>query len=336
MNPTISVIIPVYKCEKHLSQCIESVLNQTFQDFELILVDDGSPDSSPRICDEYAQKDKRIQVIHKINGGVSSARNEGLKVAQGEYINFIDSDDYIDSEMLECLYKLAKEHLADIVVSGLIMEKWEDNQIIGSNVYKIKKNRIYTAKQLLEDWGKEFPAICMCGPWCKLYKNTIIKKYNVVFDINLNCGEDTYFNLDILENIDKIYFSEGIFYHYRRDNADSLFSRFHKNTYEIHSKVYGKMRALMMTFGCKKKAMNQFENQYFRFLIGGIREYFKFYNENTEQERLALIEKISLDANLKNYKLIDIKGFKNRILLFLLKARRYRTILTIFEKYYKK
>ncbi len=336
MRAAISVIIPVYKCEKYLVQCIESVLSQTFQDFELILVDDGSPDSSPQICDEYAKKDARIQVIHKENGGVSSARNEGIKVAKGEYITFIDSDDYVDAEMVEHLYRYAKEHLTDIVVSGLVMEKWSNGEITEKSIYKIENSKLYNPKELLQEWGQEFPDICMCGPWCKLYKSEIIKNNKILFDTSLNCGEDTYFNLDILAIAKKIYFCEEIFYHYRRDNADSLFSRFHKDIYEIHAKVNGKMRKLMIDLQCDKKAMARLEDQYFRMLIGGVHEYFRFYDLNTSQERLNLLEKIALDQRVKNYKARKIKGLKNKALLILLKMGKYTTILKIFEKHYKK
>ena len=102
--PKLSVIIPVYKTEKYLNRCIESVLNQTFTDFECILVDDGSPDNCGKICDEYAKKDKRIRVIHKENGGLSDARNAGIEASKGEYLSFIDSDDWVHPQMLEILY----------------------------------------------------------------------------------------------------------------------------------------------------------------------------------------------------------------------------------------
>ena len=117
--PKISVIVPVYNVEKYLRKCIESILNQTFREFELILVDDGSTDSSGKICDEYALKDSRIKVIHKENGGASSARNAGLDVAKGEYIGFVDSDDWIEMDMYGELYRLIKENNTDISVCGI-------------------------------------------------------------------------------------------------------------------------------------------------------------------------------------------------------------------------
>lgn len=117
--PTISVIVPVYKVEPYLRQCVDSILGQTFRDFELILVDDGSPDGCPAICDEYAEQDSRVKVIHKENGGLSSARNVGLDVAKGEYISFVDSDDWIARGMLEAMFHKCVEFGADLAICNV-------------------------------------------------------------------------------------------------------------------------------------------------------------------------------------------------------------------------
>ena len=110
----ISVIIPIYNVEQYLKECLESVINQTYRNLEIILVDDGSKDKSGKICDEYKNKDERIKVVHKENGGLSDARNAGMKIATGKYIQFIDSDDFIDKDMIETLYNLIIENEADI------------------------------------------------------------------------------------------------------------------------------------------------------------------------------------------------------------------------------
>ena len=112
----ISIIIPVYKVEKYLEKCIQSVINQTYENLQIILVDDGSPDNCGKICVEYAKKDHRIEVIHKSNGGLSDARNKGLEIAKGEYIGFVDSDDYIESDMYEVLYNLLKQYNAYVKI----------------------------------------------------------------------------------------------------------------------------------------------------------------------------------------------------------------------------
>ncbi len=116
----ISVIIPVFKVEKYLEKCIKSIVNQTIENLEIILVDDGSPDQCPKICDYWASKDSRIKVVHKKNGGLSDARNAGLDIAKGEYISFIDSDDWVALDMYEIMLKAMKEENADICACGIM------------------------------------------------------------------------------------------------------------------------------------------------------------------------------------------------------------------------
>ena len=163
----ISIIIPVYKVEKYLEKCIQSVINQTYENLQIILVDDGSPDNCGKICDEYDKKDHRIEVIHKSNGGLSDARNKGLEIAKGEYIGFVDSDDYIEADMYEVLYNLLKQYNADVsicnfytVSQGKISIKNADN---GINEY----NRIEILKEILLDKNIQSYA------WNKLYKKEL-------------------------------------------------------------------------------------------------------------------------------------------------------------------
>ena len=140
MDPIISIIVPIYNVGKYLPKCIESILNQTFKNFELILVNDGSTDNSGVVCDDYAKKDTRIKIIHESNGGVSSARNAGLYVAKGEYIGFVDPDDYIDKNMYEKLYRLCIDNNSDIAIcrfnreiNGKIQNKESTEEIIELN-----------------------------------------------------------------------------------------------------------------------------------------------------------------------------------------------------------
>lgn len=134
----ISIIVPVYKVEPYLRKCLDSILAQTFTNFEVILVDDGSPDNSGKICDEYAIKDSRVRVIHKENGGLSSARNAGIDIAQGKYLGFVDSDDYIAEDMYEVLYENLKFYDADI--SSVEIIPFRDDKY--ENTSKEKRNSI--------------------------------------------------------------------------------------------------------------------------------------------------------------------------------------------------
>ena len=141
----ISVIVPVYKVEKYLKQCVDSILNQTFPDFEVLLIDDGSPDSCPAMCDDYARKDPRIRVFHKENGGLSSARNKGIEESRGNWLCFVDSDDYLAENMLENLYTAATTNTADMAVCDFVKVDEEsthlqdshtsDNGIITSDMF---------------------------------------------------------------------------------------------------------------------------------------------------------------------------------------------------------
>lgn len=125
--PEISIIVPVYKAEQYLNRCVKSILEQTYQDFELILVDDGSPDNSPILCDKWAEKDSRVQAIHKENGGASSARNAGLKIAKGDWIAFADSDDWLDKTALKTLYDLAKKYNVPMAIGEMrVVQEYTD------------------------------------------------------------------------------------------------------------------------------------------------------------------------------------------------------------------
>lgn len=137
----ISVIVPVYESEKYLDRCVQSILNQTYQDFELILVDDGSPDNSPLLCDKWAENDSRVYVIHKENGGASSARNAGLKIAKGRWIAFADSDDWLDRTALKTLYDLANQYNVPMAIGGMrVVQKYTDASIVMKQNAKVLSN----------------------------------------------------------------------------------------------------------------------------------------------------------------------------------------------------
>ena len=135
MKDLISIVVPVYNVKQYLEKCIDSILNQTYNNFELILVDDGSKDGSEKICDRYLKKDKRVSVIHKKNGGLSSARNVAIEASKGKYITFIDSDDYVSNIFIETLYKTATKTKADLVISGL-KNYYEDDIVIEDDISK--------------------------------------------------------------------------------------------------------------------------------------------------------------------------------------------------------
>lgn len=201
--PEISIIVPVYKVEKYLHRCADSILAQTFTDFELILVDDGSPDNCGAICDEYAAKDNRVRVIHKANGGVSSARNVGLDAAIGKYIMFCDSDDWTEPFWVEELYKTAEEHPDMCVVANMWSVTGEEE--ICKPIGKTETSK--TAKTYYEIWENGV------SPYTpnKIYRRDIIESNRLRFDPAIKLSEDLAFNLEYQEIIRKKHENDVIY-----------------------------------------------------------------------------------------------------------------------------
>ena len=191
----ISVIVPVYNTEKYLHRCIDSILAQTYTDFELLLINDGSTDESGEICDEYAKKDSRIVVIHKVNEGVSIARNTGIKRSSSKYITFIDSDDYISTNYLLNLIEIHEKLNAELTISGFVKR----NQGIDKPHY-IDYNGIVD----IETIGSILNNNIISIPFAKIFNSDIIKTNRIIFPNGISRGEDTIFVLEYLLHIDKI------------------------------------------------------------------------------------------------------------------------------------
>lgn len=207
--PRISVIVPVYNVEKYICRCIDSVLAQTFPDFELILVDDGSADSCPRICDEYAARDKRIRVIHQDNCGVSAARNTGIETSSGEYITFIDSDDYIDSAFFLNAVRTIHEKKADVYLAG---HKEVKNQGVVREI-AIAEDFCSTMDELSECQVIELLAKNYIASSCgKLISRQLVGTTR--FDCSMNFGEDLKFMYEIIQKPGTMYAQAESYYYY--------------------------------------------------------------------------------------------------------------------------
>lgn len=219
-NDLISIIIPVYKVEKYLEKCIESVLKQTYTNLQIILVDDGSPDNCGKICDEYAKKDSRIEVIHKANGGLSDARNVGISKAKGRYIGFVDSDDYIKEDMYEILLNLIKKYDADVSICNLY-DVIDGNECIRNKENGIREySRIDILKEILLDKNIQSYA------WNKLYKKELFDE--IKYPIGKKY-EDIGTTFYLFEKCNKIVVtSEPEYYYLKR--ADSLVNNVTEST----------------------------------------------------------------------------------------------------------
>ncbi len=191
----ISIIVPIYRVEKYLGKCIESILAQTFKDFEVILVDDGSPDRCGDICEEYALKDSRIKVLHKENGGLSDARNAGIEIAQGEYLAFIDSDDYVAPDMYDALYCLAQEYHADMVICNAVLVDEVAEAIYKdcSDIYVMNSEE--ALKQMI------FKRLFAVNAWNKIYRRELFSKIRYPKGMLYEDFATTYKLIDCCNNI---------------------------------------------------------------------------------------------------------------------------------------
>lgn len=212
MGDKISVIVPIYKVEDYLHRCVDSIINQTYTNLEIILVDDGSPDNCPMICDEYAKKDSRIRVVHKKNGGLSDARNTGLAMATGEYIGFVDSDDWIHKDMYSILYDMMMKKHCDIVECNSIKVS---NMVYDKNIDFRYKFMNYTKEKAIEQLISE--KIIQQTVWNKLYKIKNIK--DLLFEKG-KLHEDEFWTYKAINKCDSlIHIDIDLYYYFQRKNS---------------------------------------------------------------------------------------------------------------------
>lgn len=267
MGDLISVIVPIYNVEQYLPKCIDSIISQTYNNIEIILVDDGSTDRSSQICDEYAKNNSKIVAIHKENGGADSARKAAIKIAKGEYIAYVDGDDWIEPQMFERLYCFAKKYNAKIVESGIIDT---------SSSYCVKRispfdEGLYVEKAfetIIEPNIIYFPPFFKHGIFAslcnKLYKKNIIEKYQMLPDHSDNIFDDVMVSIPCVAEAKSIYITHECFYHYRVRN-DSVKHSYRPN---FASRIISCYKEWMDRFQyCKKKSIIQQQLDYYLMYI---------------------------------------------------------------------
>lgn len=224
----ISIIVPIYNMEGCMRRCIDSILVQTFTNFECLLIDDGSTDGSPAICDEYALKDSRVRVFHKSNGGLSDARNYGLERAQGKYTIFADPDDWVDAEGLEMLYKKSKETNADIIMCDIY-----DNDLYKQTYHKQQPSSLNHQDVLHDLIVNKLSGFTVN----KLIRKSLYQKYNLKYPVGMYGCEDQYTMCALFKQDIKIEYIPIAYYHYMHYNTASQSSRYEENTYLLDKKI---------------------------------------------------------------------------------------------------
>ncbi|TWT25970.1 glycosyltransferase family 2 protein [Planomicrobium sp. CPCC 101110] len=240
----VSIIVPVYNAEIYLANCIDSIRSQSYRDIELILVNDGSTDQSGELCEGYAQIDERVKVVHQANSGPSAARNKGIAAATGDFIQFVDSDDFIESDMTEELVKTMGDR-NQLVLCGYKKILKRDGVVISSKVFSIAKAGEYELEEFLKHFGELYQDYYIHFNWNKLYSRAVIKKAALAFDTKVNWGEDLLFNLKYLENCERVSLSPRTPYSYIDSNSSSITSQFRADLFDNMQMMQGTTREFL-------------------------------------------------------------------------------------------
>lgn len=302
MSNLVSIIVPVYNVEKYIHRCVDSILNQTYRNLEIILVDDGSPDNCGSICEEYAQQDDRIKVIHKENGGLGFARNSGLDIATGDYVAFVDGDDYIGTNHIEKLLRALQRSQADACMGGhtkAYVNHYEQrpNPLAGS---EIENEAVLT--QLLPK---------MCGidntgryvdmsVWLALYSRRIIADYHLRFvSERVLASEDLVFNFSFYSHAEKVTIIDSNEYYYC-DNEGSLTTRYKPDRYEAQLTLYNHMMYSARELGIERQCKTGLDHSLVAIARYSIKLEVKFAAQNGWKQAMQNIRKIYADAMLQS------------------------------------
>lgn len=330
MSIKVSVVMPVYNAEKYLAKSIDSMLNQTLKEIELILVNDGSRDKSLNICEEYAKRDSRITVINKKNEGACIARNTGIDLAKGKYIQLIDADDYIENNMLEEQYNLAEETNAEVVMCGMKFDiHQKDGQVIISESHY--KNLVLKSQEEIKPIFMDlFDNLLFNYTHNKLYNAEFLKKNNLKFIEWLPIDQDTNFNIDVFKNLNKLTISTKSYYHYVKTFEETIVTRYHANKFAVRTFRYDRLKELLENWGIyNEENKKKLASMYIHHVI----ECFEIYHHKkcdlTTKEKNQEIKKILNTKQVKAcMKILDNTNSKYTELIY--KYMRNNNIFMIY------
>ena len=333
INPLISVIVPVYNAEKRLVKCIDSILTQSYIHFELLLINDGSKDSSGTICDAYAQKDNRVKVFHKENGGASSARNIGIERATGEYIVFVDSDDYVEKDYLSAFFvdPLNEDKFTFVVQS--LKNLYDDGIEIKQSVFKegLYSEDNFSELFSINEINKKGYSVC------KLYNTEIIKDNNLKFNPEVHYCEDLIFMLSYMLFINKVFLTTGTHYNYISTEG-SLSKNY--NSYESELLAFKLLKQSFNQLVNKFRLDNKAKDSFNKFTLGAhlqrsILTIYRPNNKKHRKKRLSILRELYNYENVECLEKYTLKGLKiNRIGYLLYKRKQFEAFDIFYSVVY--
>lgn len=319
--PKFTIVVPVFKVEQYIDRCIESLINQTLKDIEIILVDDGSPDNCGSICDSYAERDKRITVIHKANAGVSAARNDGLKAATGEWVIFCDSDDWMELDACEILYETGINGNADIVIGDIYIVN--ENSKVYTKYYK--ENFVITDRTVLDQLVMTDIYMTYCpfpgnstigfgGPWNKAVRLDFLKKHQISFDTTVKgVFDDILYTAHILANATSVSYISTPVYNYVLLSS-SITHIYKANILEINQLIFNSWERFFAAYGGKEKYLRPYSAVIIRRFCESLNQY--FFNEKNPDDKKTRLRKIKEVIKSEPYKSAIKNVDRNKLIKF--------------------
>lgn len=342
-SPYISFIVPVYNASRTLEHCIKSLLTQTYDNFEIVLVDDGSVDGSSKICDDFAQKENRVVVFHQKNAGVSAARNKGLELACGKYVTFVDADDWIDSNVCETFVKACEKQDYDLFCFSAIYSSQKKDVLSlllpGDVELFSQKQKEELLCKMMTPWAPWYSFNCNTrfagSVWAKFYRAEVIKNSDIQFSLETIVSEDVLFNVLSFDFFDKIGYSTKAFYHYRVQD-DSAQNRYRPNSMKYFGFVIDQIQQWLEE---KRKDLNVKDcanTLFVHYLFGALKE--DYFHKNKPNKTFASSE-LNEVLSQEKYKSVleNVKSeyftLSERILVRLLRHKMVRCIKLLMKIY---
>ncbi|MCA0756491.1 glycosyltransferase [Paenibacillus sp. N4] len=328
--------MPIYNVEKYIHKCVESLMNQTYKNIEIILVDDGSPDNCPSICDEYAKKDYRVRVIHKDNGGLSDARNSGMDDATGEFIIFVDGDDYVKLNMVEKAIGIAHSTKSNVVIWGFSADYVDENDTLIKSIIhkhesgvfdKYEYNNIVFGKDLIGNLGYA---------WNKMYSMVYLKGNGFKFTKGLSLVEDIVFNSLVLSRSEKIAFLDEPLIHYVQRPRMTLGNKFYEDYFEIKQKGIVAVESLLLAWNQDVKVISKIIGS---LLLGSIRTTISHLSRASTlsiTNRKEYLDKILYNSAIID-KLDDVElaSLKEKVIYKLIRLKQSYALLLFYKLFQK-
>lgn len=332
MNNLVSVIVPAYNVEKYLSRCLDSILAQTYKYIEVIIVDDGATDKTGEIADQYAKRFKNIRCIHKKNGGLSDARNSGMECVRGEYVLFVDSDDWIESNLIEDNLQLMLKNDVEVIVWGYYADFVDDKEVT-INTIEINSPEGCCRKNVNPEMLIEKDVLGLVGyAWNKMYSVNLLKRQEAEFVKGLSLVEDILFNVPVLLAAEKIYFHGKAYTHYVQRGRETLGTKYYDNWLELNLLACDKRKELLLEFGLDRETVEvALWERYFYSYITTIRMINRqsiIGDEKKYKMTKSIVEQWQISSNNRFNKSIR---FKTSVMFILFRLHLYKLILYVLR-----